>query len=331
MAAPRLMTAAPRLMTSALAAAVLTLTACSASTPAGTSEITGVAGEGAGTAPPSGTPASPQPTVAALTPEAYRGELEKIQKTVRDSLDDLASARTVKSLDQRVSRAEEELTGAADGLAALTPPPEVAVQHERFVAGLRDLAAELGAATGKVATRDLCTGSALVSDVGSKLKELDAAGQALQDAGGYPADVVAVKAAGKQNRRLPNGRFLRKESLTGRSSLQIDNGSSRDAVVTLMRGGTKAFTVYVRKKSKFKVRGVRDGSYRVYFTHGVDWDGRLRAFTRQCSFERFDDKVKFKTTYTATRILWHDWRITLHAITGGNARTSDVDPGDFPG
>ncbi|MFD0477472.1 hypothetical protein ACFQ0B_61755 [Nonomuraea thailandensis] len=40
--------------------------------------------------------------------------------------------------------------------------------------------------------------------------------------------------------------------------------------------------------------------------------------------------MKFRTTYTATQILWHDWRITLHSISGGNARTAPVDPDDFP-
>ena len=88
--------------------------------------------------------------------------------------------------------------------------------------------------------------------------------------------------------------------------------------------------LYVRKKAKFKISGVTDGSYRIYFTHGVDWDGKARSFTRECSFERFQSPVRFKTTYTATQIRWHDWRITLHAITGGNAKTSKVDPDDFP-
>jgi hypothetical protein len=243
----------------------------------------------------------------------------------------MAKARGVKALDQRVARAEEALSGAAEALAALTPPDAVRAQHEAYVAGLRDFAAELSDTEGKVGARDLCTSSAVLIDLDDKLAALDEAGEALEEAGDYPADIVTVKAGKKQTRRLGNGSFVRRETLNGRSSLEISNGSPRDAVVTVVRGGAKAFSVYVRKKAKFKVRGVRDGNYKVFFTHGVDWDGKNRAFTRECSFERFQRTVKFKTTFTATQIRWHDWRITLHTVSGGNARTSPVDPDDFPG
>ncbi|MEV0588319.1 hypothetical protein [Nonomuraea sp. NPDC050310] len=302
----------------------------------GSPEISGVAGQGgAQGAQPSSSPAGPQssapPSAAALAPEDYKGKLRGVGGPVRESLDGIASARTVKTLDQRVERAERELREAADGLAALVPPAEVAAQHQSYVSAMRDFSAALGSTLGKVGSRAVCTPSAVFTDLGGKLKALDSAGQALQKAGGYPADVVSVKAAGKLSRRLGNGSFVRSGTLNGRSSLQIHNGASRDAVVTLMRGDSRAFSIYVRRKAKFKVRGVRDGTYRIFFTHGVDWDSKARAFTRDCSFERFQDKVRFKTTYTSTRILWHDWRITLHAISGGTAKTSTVDPGDFPG
>jgi hypothetical protein len=181
-----------------------------------------------------------------------------------------------------------------------------------------------------VSSGDLCTSGAVFTDLDDSLKALDRAGEALEDAGDYKADVVSVKASSKKNRRLRNGQFLRRGGSGGRSSLQIHNGGTRDAVVTLVKGKTKVYSVYVRKKAKFKISGVTDGSYRIYFTHGVDWDGKARSFTRECSFERFQSPVRFKTTYTATQIRWHDWRITLHAITGGNAKTSKVDPDDFP-
>ncbi|MBN6056616.1 hypothetical protein JYK22_32110, partial [Nonomuraea sp. RK-328] len=320
-----------------LALATLTLGACSAATPrpsGGQPVVSGVAG-GGGAAPSSGTSAAPSetavPSVSALDPAAYKSELESRRKAMAGAIGSMAGARTVKTLGQRTRKAAEAVESGAAALAAVTPPDQVRAQHDAYVAGLRDFATALGGTAGKVGARDLCTSSAALTDVGGALKSLDQAGQALQQAGDYPADVVTVKAGGKKNRRLKNGSFVRKGSLTGRSSLQIDNGGSRDSVVTLVKGGSKVLSVYVRKKAKFKVRGVRDGTYKVYFTHGADWDGKARAFTRQCSFERFQKSVKFKTTFTATQIRWHDWRITLHAIAGGNARTSDVDPDDFPG
>ncbi|MEV0622765.1 hypothetical protein AB0I81_56270 [Nonomuraea sp. NPDC050404] len=314
-------------------ATLSTLGACSTGTPASTGgepRVTGVAGGGGAVngGPTGGTPGSQ--STAALTPEAYKGELESRRKPTADAISALASARGVKALDQRVGRAEETLTGAADALSALTPPEAVRAQHEAYVSSLRDVATELGSTSGKVGARDLCTSSAVLADLGDKLGTLDEAGRALQEAGDYPADVVSVKAGNRQSRRLSNGSYIRKGTLNGRGSLEINNGSSLDGVVTVVRGGSKAFSVYVRKKAKFKVRGVRDGSYKIYFTHGADWEGKSRAFTRNCSFERFDKTVKFKTTFTATQVLWHDYRITLHVISGGNARTAPVNPEDFP-
>ncbi|SEH00076.1 hypothetical protein SAMN05444920_11555 [Nonomuraea solani] len=326
--------AAPRLISCVLAAATLTLGACSSGAPSptgGDATVSGVAG-GQGAAPATGSgPAEGSPSAAALTPEAYKGELDSRRESMADAIKALTGARGIKALDQRVERAERELTGAADALGALAPPEAVRAQHDAYVTALRDFSTELGSTSGKVGAKDLCTSSAVLIDLDDKLAALDEAGKALQSAGDYPADVVNVKAGDRQTRRLRNGAFIRKSTLNGRSSLEIDNGSTRDAVVTVMKGGSKTMSVYVRRKTKFKVRGVRDGNYKIYFTHGVDWDGKTKAFTRNCSFERFQKTVKFKTTFTATQILWHDWRITLHAITGGNARTSPVDPDDFPG
>ncbi len=325
--------AAPRLISSALALATLTLAACSAvpqRPSGGEASVSGVGG-GTGSITANSGPATPQSTgPTALTAEAYKSELGTKHKAMLDAINAMAGARTFKTLDQRVQRAQEQLLGAANELAAMTPPQEIQAQHDAYVSSLREFATQLGTTAGKVGTRNLCTSSAVLTDLGSRLNALDKAGEALQGAGGYPADVVTVKAKGKQTRRLGNGHYLRKGSMTGRSSLQIDNGGTRDAVVTVMKGKSRAFSVYVRKKAKFKVRGVRDGTYKIYFTHGVDWDGKSKSFTRECSFERFQKSVKFKTTFTSTQILWHDWRVTLHAISGGNARTSDVNPEQFP-
>ncbi|MFC5832148.1 hypothetical protein [Nonomuraea insulae] len=329
--------ATPRLISCVLAlATVTTVGACSSGTGSsptgGEAKVTGVAGGNGAVPATSGGTAGGGQSAAAMTPEAYKSELESRRKPMTAAIGSMAGARGLKALDQRVGRAEEALTGAADALSALAPPEAVRAQHETYVASLREFATGLGSTAGKVGARDLCTSSAVLTDLDDKLAALDEAGQALQSAGDYPADVVAVKAADRQTRRLRNGAFISKGSaLNGRSSLEIDNGGSLDAVVTVVKGGSKQFSVYVRRKTKFKVKGVRDGGYKIYFTHGADWEGKSKAFTRDCSFERFEKTVKFKTTFTSTQILWHDWRITLHAISGGNAKTAPVDPDDFPG
>ncbi|MBB3732537.1 hypothetical protein [Nonomuraea dietziae] len=309
---------APRLISCTLAVAMLALTAC-------TSTV-----QGQGEPTPSGaSPSTGEATPAALTADAYRQALGEHRDGVREALSQVASAKSIKTLDARVERAEETLRGASESLSALAPPVEARVQHEAYVASLRAFTTELGTTLGRVGSMTVCTAGGVFADLSGKLQMLDQTGKALRALGDYPADVVPVKVAKKQNRRLANGTFLRSGRRDGRGSLQIDNGASRDAVVTVLRGKAKAFSVYVRRKSSFKVRGVRDGTYEVFFTHGADWDGR--AFSRTCSFERFEKSVRFRTTYTSTQIRWHDWRVTLHTVSGGNAPTKTVDPGAFPG
>jgi hypothetical protein len=313
----------------ALALATLTLSACTSTGPTltgGESRAGGVAGGGE-----PGESVRQSPTPSALTAEAYKDELATRHKTMSGAIRSMVGARTVKTLDKRVEAAREALDGGATELAALVPPPEVRAQHDAYITSLREVATDLDSTAAKVGAFDLCTPPAVLTDLGGSLSALDKAGEALRDAGDYPADIVSVKAGKKQTRRLSNGTFLRKGGLGGRSSLQIHNGGSSDAVINVVRGTSKVLSVYVRRKAKFKINNVSDGTYRVYFTNGVDWDRKRRAFSRECSFQRFQKSVRFKTTTTATQIRWTDWRITLHPITGGNARTARVDPDDFPG
>lgn len=133
-----------------------------------------------------------------------------------------------------------------------------------------------------------------------------------------------------QDRRLDNGQFVRAGSRTGRGELTIDNGGGQDAVVSLTTNKSPAFSVYVRNGSKYTVKGIRDGTYEIFFTTGVDWDSQNRAFTRDRTFQRFDDTLNFTTAKTASEIRWSTWTLTLHSVIDGTANTSEVNPNDFP-
>lgn len=137
---------------------------------------------------------------------------------------------------------------------------------------------------------------------------------------------LAQPPAGEQNRRLPNGQYIRAGNRTGSGELVIDNGGNKDGVVTLSRNNSAVHSVYVRQGSKFTVKGIRDGVYEVFFTTGVDWDSQARSFTRERSLQRFDDTLDFTTTRTAATA----WDITIFPVPGGNAKTSVVNPNEFP-
>ncbi len=160
------------------------------------------------------------------------------------------------------------------------------------------------------------------------------AGPALTAAAGpqnYHVDVVAQPPPGDQDRRLTNGQFVRAGSRTGRGEMTVDNGGGDDAVVSLTMNKRSVYSVYVRKGSKYTVTGIRDGTYEIFFTTGADWDSQNQNFTRDRTFQRFDQTMTFTTTTTATERRWSTWNITLYPVVGGNANTSTVNPNDYPG
>ncbi|NUT09147.1 MAG: hypothetical protein HOQ38_01625, partial [Nonomuraea sp.] len=123
-----------------------------------------------------------------------------------------------------------------------------------------------------------------------------------------------------------NGRIIYDRISGGRGVLKIKNGTSRDGVVTLVRGRTKAISIYVRARSSARVSDVRDGTYRIYFTTGYRFSSSKGRFTRSATYQRFNDRMRFRTTSSQYTI----WTLTLNPVRGGNARTSSVNPKDFP-
>ncbi len=125
------------------------------------------------------------------------------------------------------------------------------------------------------------------------------------------------------NRRLANGTYVKRPSGSGRGSLEIKNGPD-DATISLVptSGKTPLFTVYVRSGARHKVRNVKNGRYTLYTATGSDWDAGRKGFTADCGFSRMDDPFDFDGST--------NWTVTLAQVVGGNASSSDVDPGSFP-
>ncbi|GII77325.1 hypothetical protein Sru01_23070 [Sphaerisporangium rufum] len=281
-------------------------------------------------APPAGgsTPAR----AAALSPERYSAELTAQAGPVAKALAGIGRSRSLKALGERLERARVAAAEAAAGLGVLVPPADAAAEHADYVAALRDLTDDLDDLRESVEGRRLCTSGAVLARLGRAegFEAVRSAGGDLAAKGDYPAEVATVKVPAARDRRLANGAFVRSGARSGRGTLTVDNGTGKDAVLTLVRGGTKAVSFYVRKKRKAKIGGVPDGTYRIYFTGGADWDGKARAFTRDCGFQRFEEPVKFTTVRTGNLIRFSTWTLTLQPVAGGNARTAEVDPDGFP-
>ncbi|MGC5014326.1 hypothetical protein ACLQ2R_26475 [Streptosporangium sp. DT93] len=141
-----------------------------------------------------------------------------------------------------------------------------------------------------------------------------------------PAHETVAVSSTEAAARPGNGRILYDRISGGPGRLKVKNGTSRDAVVTLVRGRSKAISVYVRARSTASVRDVRDGTYTIFFTSGQSFSVSRGRFSRNPSYQRFNNKLRFTTTSNSSTV----WTLTLNPVRGGNARTSGVNPKDFP-
>jgi hypothetical protein len=113
-------------------------------------------------------------------------------------------------------------------------------------------------------------------------------------------------------------------SATGYGELTIENGTANDGVVILTLNDVPITAAYIRTMESFKLRGIRDGTYFLYFSTGEGWNGKV--FTLSPSHKKFEDSFPF-TTGTTT---YTTWSVTLQGVVGGTAAADDVNPSAFP-
>ncbi|WP_440088742.1 hypothetical protein [Streptosporangium sp. LJ11] len=160
---------------------------------------------------------------------------------------------------------------------------------------------------------------------GATLASVLLAGSVAAPAAASARETVAVSST-EAAARPGNGKILYDRISGGRGTLKVKNGTGRDAVVTLVRGRSKAISIYVRARSTASVRDVRDGTYTIFFTSGHRFSTSRGRFTGSPSYQRFTSKLRFTTTSSSSTI----WTLTLNPVRGGNARTTGVNPNDFP-
>lgn len=137
---------------------------------------------------------------------------------------------------------------------------------------------------------------------------------------------------------LPNGTVLFSDpSLNGPGILKILNGSGSDAIVKLIPSSgsnvKSVFTVYVRAGNNYSIKKINDGTYRLAFKFGSNWDSNQNKFLVNPSAEAFNDTFDFSTyttddgDYTDTH--YSTYEITLNPVAGGTATTNPIDPSVF--
>jgi len=149
-----------------------------------------------------------------------------------------------------------------------------------------------------------------------------------------PSGNINIK---KEYNSLPNGTLLNSVPLylKGLGQLKIENGINFDAVVKLVRSYPRKsiYTVYIKAKSTYKIIGISNGIYNLYFTHGKDWDKENQKFLISRSYSKFEDDFNFTTRdvtkYNGVYEKYSIYEITLHPVLGGSAKTDTISENEF--
>ncbi|MET9482249.1 hypothetical protein [Streptomyces sp. NPDC006638] len=304
----------------AVLALALPLTACSG-------DGGGGGDGGADPKTPATAATTPAPTPTPVDPTAYRHALAKIVAPLDTALRRVDRAAEGDALDTALDTAGTAADTAAGRLDLERAPDDAWSAHSELAGAVRDLGASLVDARsggGRCATSPRITLRS--DDALASVREADAALTAL----GYAVDLKLPRTEKAKHRRLGNNTLVKDRRQGGLGRLVIKNGTSSDAVVTLTEGRRTNFTVYIRKGSDAGVRRVADGRYTVYFASGTDWSASKRSFTRDCSFQKFDDTADFHTRQVSGGTQYTILTFSLEKSIGGNATTSEVPEDEFP-
>jgi hypothetical protein len=155
-----------------------------------------------------------------------------------------------------------------------------------------------------------------------------------------PASSVPVTSGPKTSFNSPNiierdpslslNPVLLSQTMNG-GALTVSNGTNSDAYVKLVEPNSRALVTafYVKSNSSFTQEQIPDGTYKVLFVLGKGWNDRTQSFAKNKSFSKFDKLLTFTTTQMVGGIQYRVFKITLHPVSNGKARTSGVSQKEF--
>ena len=279
---------------------------------------------------------SPSPPVRPVTPEAYQDALTTADTRLAAALQPVSAARTPSATGNAVDGLRDTLLSQTSALRELAPPAALRAAHDALVDAMREYLVELGTIGPLVDEHRICTGVSAIAKI-SSASTATALRTAAQDLGTadaahqYKFGTFLPAVTPDTFRQLANGTFLKKDNRGGSGMFKLENKSHTDTVVSLAPSGGKAalFVLYVRAGSTSTASGIKNGSYDIYLSGGVDWEPAIGAFTRNCTFEKFTDPIQYKAT--ATR--YQQWTFTLGGGggEGNDAGSAEIDPADLPG
>jgi len=149
---------------------------------------------------------------------------------------------------------------------------------------------------------------------------------------GIAAMILCCLVVLAQESRPATGTVIKESMMDGRGELDIINNGADDAVAVLIvnKTGFVVAAVYIRGGDVFKLTGIEDGSYDLYFKQGQSWNSSLQRFDDETGQSRMDDPLTFETVRVPEGILYSMAQITLNEVPGGNTVAVPVDDEQFP-
>jgi hypothetical protein len=135
-----------------------------------------------------------------------------------------------------------------------------------------------------------------------------------------------------KHRSLPNGsRITQDPPTTGYGELEVQNGTSDDAVISLydLAGDETIREVYVKANHAVQMKEIPVGTYRLAYMAGLDWDEGDATFRCDPDYAEFERNFVFTEETNQQGVQYHAVTVTLHRVVGGNVRTKRISRKEF--
>lgn len=139
-----------------------------------------------------------------------------------------------------------------------------------------------------------------------------------------PLTIVYSQTAPGVERPVSGVELIGGASDTGLGTLNVRNGTGRDAVVVMFQGDRQRRAIYIWADSAAAIPKVAAGSYTARFTSGAWWNGE--EFLKDTTYLEFQRPLVFEETRENDGIAYSDFDLTLQPVVGGNARTRSTAP-----
>ena len=126
--------------------------------------------------------------------------------------------------------------------------------------------------------------------------------------------------------RPETGTFTKDTLRNGHGELTIINDNNKmDALAVLTASNKNALiAVYIRSNESFKIVGIPDGTYEMYFKLGNKWDN-IAKFKEKGGQYRLDRPMDFKTTWNSRGMEYSTWTLAIEgAVPNSNVASGKV-------